>query len=66
MEMVLMATAEIYQQATRVLAEIKSGVSKARVRELQREYASLQRQYAKAAAADWAAAPLTPAGGVSA
>jgi hypothetical protein len=57
---------QIGTECRRVLAEIKSGVSKARVRELQREYASLQRQYAKAAAADWAAAPLTPAGGVSA
>ena len=45
----------------RVLAEIKSGVDKARVRELQREYRALERDYAKAARAAWAAAPMGPA-----
>jgi hypothetical protein len=53
-------TAEILAEATRVLAEIKSGASKARVRELQREYAKLVRQYEAAAMAAWAAAPIGP------
>jgi hypothetical protein len=54
-------TAEINREATRVLAEIKSGVSKARVRDLQRDYAKLARQYAKVARNEWANAPLSPA-----
>jgi hypothetical protein len=51
---------QIGTECRRVLAEIKSGVSKARVRELQREYAKLSRQYSAAVRADWAQAPLGP------
>lgn len=61
-----MNLATIHTEAARVLAEIKSGVSKARVRELQRDYAKLVRRYEQAARADWAAAPMAPAAQVRA
>jgi hypothetical protein len=56
-----MSSATIHSEATRVLAEIKSGAGKARVRELQRDYAKLTRRYEAAVAAEWAQAPLSPA-----
>lgn len=50
-------SAELYNEANSVLAQIKGNADKAQVRELQRQYAKLSRLYTKAVRAEWAQAP---------